>query len=209
MPAEPVAISVLAIHTAMPNRCTSFHSMTKPNLCTGYWRLQSKIWKVKMQTRYASAPFGLEWQNAVMLLPRMQLITPCQKLLLNLLVSHVVRVCWLSLSLGQLATGCLEATCSLCTYRCKLSCQPATTWGSSAIESDVQFVEIPDLEAEEDTSRQVAAPPAMRSVLVMNIAELESEDLFRLPVVDKNHEVDLSLLTACLCPADEVGIPCG
>lgn len=69
-------------------------------------------------------------------------------------------------------------------------------------------MEIPDLEAEEDMSRQVAAAPAVRSVSVMNIAELESADLFRLPVVDKDHEVDLSLLTACLCPADQVGTPC-
>ena len=65
-------------------------------------------------------------------------------------------------------------------------------------------MDIPDLEAEEDLSRQVAAAPAARSVSVMDIAELESEDLFRLPVVAKDHEVDLSLLTACLCPAAEV-----
>lgn len=78
----------------------------------------------------------------------------------------------------------------------------------SAVVSVAQFMEIPDLEAEEDMSRQVAAAPAVRSVSVMNIAELESADLFRLPVVDKEHEVDLSLLTACLCPADEVSQPC-
>lgn len=71
--------------------------------------------------------------------------------------------------------------------------------------SAVQFMEIPDLDAEEDMSRQVAAAPAVRSVSVMNIAELESADLFRLPVVAKDHDVGLSLLTACLCPADEVG----
>ena len=65
-------------------------------------------------------------------------------------------------------------------------------------------MDIPDLEAEEDLSRQVAAAPAARSVSVMDIAELESEDLFRLPVVAKDHEVDLFLLTACLCPAAEV-----
>ena len=80
---------------------------------------------------------------------------------------------------------------------------------SSAIENVVQFMEIPDLEAEEDLSRQVAAAPAVRSVSVMNIAELEGADLFRLPTVDKDHEVDLSLLTACLCAADEVGNLCG
>ncbi len=68
----------------------------------------------------------------------------------------------------------------------------------------MQFIDIPDLEAEEDLSRQVAAAPAARSVSVVDIAELESEDLFRLPVVVKDHEVDLSLLTACLCPAAEV-----
>ena len=68
----------------------------------------------------------------------------------------------------------------------------------------MQFMDIPDLEAEEDLSRQVAAAPAARSVSVMDIAELESEELFRLPVVAKDHEVDLSLLTACLCPAVEV-----
>lgn len=72
----------------------------------------------------------------------------------------------------------------------------------------VQFMEIPDLEAAEDLSRQVAAAPAARSVSVMNIAELESADLFRLPLVAKDHEVDLSLLTACLCPADEVSTLC-
>ena len=65
-------------------------------------------------------------------------------------------------------------------------------------------MEIPDLDAEDDISRQVAAAPAVRSVSVVDIAELESEDLFRLPVVSKDHEVDLSVLTACLCPADEV-----
>lgn len=65
-------------------------------------------------------------------------------------------------------------------------------------------MDIPDLEAPEDMSRQVAAAPAVRTVSVMDIAELESEDLFRLPVVAKDHEVDLSLLTACICPADEV-----
>ena len=65
-------------------------------------------------------------------------------------------------------------------------------------------MDIPDLEAPEDMSRQVAAAPAVRTVSVMDIAELESEDLFRLPMVAKDHEVDLSLLTACLCPADEV-----
>ena len=65
-------------------------------------------------------------------------------------------------------------------------------------------MEIPHLDAEEDMSRQVAAAPAVRSVSVMDIAELESEDLFRLPVVAKDHAVDLTLLTACLCPADEV-----
>lgn len=65
-------------------------------------------------------------------------------------------------------------------------------------------MDIPDLEAEEDLSRRVAAAPAARSVSVMDIAELESEDLFRLPVLAKDHEVDLSLLTACLCPAVEV-----
>lgn len=89
------------------------------------------------------------------------------------------------------------------------SAQLAIFCVSSAIENVVQFMEIPDLEAEEDMSRQVAAAPAVRSVSVMNIAELESADLFRLPMVDKDHEVDLSLLTACLCPADEVGILCG
>lgn len=68
----------------------------------------------------------------------------------------------------------------------------------------MQFMDIPDLEAEEDLSRQVAAAPAARSVSVIDIAELESADLFRLPVVAKDHEVDLSLLTACLCPAAEV-----
>lgn len=68
-------------------------------------------------------------------------------------------------------------------------------------------MEIPDLEGPEDMSRQVAAAPAVRSVSVMDIAELESEDLFRLPVGSKDHDVDLSLLTACLCPADEVRLP--
>ena len=72
----------------------------------------------------------------------------------------------------------------------------------------VQFIEIPDLEAAEDLSRQVAEAPAARSVSVLNFAELESADLFRLPVVAKDHEVDLSLLTACLCPADEVSTRC-
>lgn len=73
----------------------------------------------------------------------------------------------------------------------------------------MQFMEIPDLEGADDMSRQVATAPAVRSVSVMDIAELESEDLFRLPVVAKDHEVDLSLLTACLCPADEVtSSPC-
>lgn len=65
-------------------------------------------------------------------------------------------------------------------------------------------MDIPNLEAEEDISRQVAAAPAVRSVSIVDIAELESADLFRLPVVDKDHQVDLSLLTACLCPADQV-----
>ncbi|KAL3138975.1 hypothetical protein ABBQ32_005783 [Trebouxia sp. C0010 RCD-2024] len=77
---------------------------------------------------------------------------------------------------------------------------------SVAQEDADTFIEIPDLEAAEDLSRQVAAAPAARSVPVMNIAELESADLFRLPVGAKDHEVDLSLLTACLCPADEVSI---
>lgn len=94
-------------------------------------------------------------------------------------------------------------------YRKRFGAQPTACQGSSIVGHVVQFVEIPDLEAEEDMSRQVAAAPAMRSVSVMNIAELESEDLYRLPMVDKDHEVDLSLLTACLCPADEVGHLCG
>jgi hypothetical protein len=68
----------------------------------------------------------------------------------------------------------------------------------------MQFMDIPDLEVEEDVSRQVAAAPAARSVSIIDIAELESEDLFRLPVVAKDHEVDLSILMACLCPAAEV-----
>ena len=75
---------------------------------------------------------------------------------------------------------------------------------TSLLTLHVQFMDIPDLDAEEDMSRQVAAAPAVRSVSVMDIAELESEDLFRLPVVAKDHAVDLTLLTACLCPADEV-----
>lgn len=68
----------------------------------------------------------------------------------------------------------------------------------------VQVMDIPDLEDQEDISRQVAAAPAVRSTPIVNIAELESADLFRLPVVDKDHQVDLSLLTASLCPADQV-----
>ena len=71
-----------------------------------------------------------------------------------------------------------------------------------------QFMEIPDLEGEEDMSRQVAAAPAVRSVSVTDIAELESEDLLWLPAVAKDHAVDLSLLTGCLCPADEVYTLC-
>ena len=70
----------------------------------------------------------------------------------------------------------------------------------------MQFMDIPDLDAEEDLSRKIAEAPAVRSVSVLDIAELESEDLFRLSVAAKDHEIDLSLLTACLCPADEVGI---
>lgn len=68
----------------------------------------------------------------------------------------------------------------------------------------MQIVDIPDLEAQEDISRQVAAAPAVRTVSIVDIAELESADLFRLPVVDKDHQVDLSLLTCSLCPADQV-----
>ena len=67
----------------------------------------------------------------------------------------------------------------------------------------MQVMDIPDLEGQEDLSRQIAAAPAVRSVATVNIAELESADLFRLPVVDKDHQVDLSPLTACLCPADQ------
>ena len=65
-------------------------------------------------------------------------------------------------------------------------------------------MEIPDLEATEDMSSQVAAAPAMRSVSVVDIAELESQDLFHLPAIAKDREIDLSLLTARLCPANEV-----
>ena len=65
-------------------------------------------------------------------------------------------------------------------------------------------MEIPDLEAVEDMSMQVAAAPAMRSVSVVDIAELESEDLFQLPAIAKDREIDLSLLTARLCPANEL-----
>ncbi|DBA72047.1 TPA: hypothetical protein ACH3X2_010781 [Trebouxia sp. C0005] len=82
--------------------------------------------------------------------------------------------------------------------------QPESAEPSQQIEEADTFMDIPDLEAEEDLSRRVAAAPAARSVSVMDIAELESEDLFRLPVLAKDHEVDLSLLTACLCPAVEV-----
>ncbi|DBB02681.1 hypothetical protein WJX82_002733 [Trebouxia sp. C0006] len=82
--------------------------------------------------------------------------------------------------------------------------QPESAEPSQQMEEVDTFMDIPDLEAEEDLSRQVAAAPAARSVSVMDIAELESEDLFRLPVVAKDHEVDLFLLTACLCPAAEV-----
>ncbi|DBA83728.1 hypothetical protein WJX77_007328 [Trebouxia sp. C0004] len=82
--------------------------------------------------------------------------------------------------------------------------QPDSAEPSQQIEEVDTFMDIPDLEVEEDLSRQVAAAPAARRVSVMDIAELESEDLFRLPVVGKDHEVDLSLLTACLCPAVEV-----
>ena len=57
-------------------------------------------------------------------------------------------------------------------------------------------------------SRQVALAPSVRSVPVTDIAELESEDLFRLPAVAKDHEIDLSLLTGCLCPANEVHTLC-
>lgn len=95
-----------------------------------------------------------------------------------------------------------QSIADLCASGCKL--RAAVPDVSNCV---AQFMEIPDLEAEEDMSRQVAAAPAVRSASVMNIAELESEDLFRLPVVDKDHEVDLSLLTACLCPADEVRQP--
>ena len=65
-------------------------------------------------------------------------------------------------------------------------------------------MDIPELDAQEDISRQIASAPTVRTGPVMNIAELESADLFRLPALDKDHAVDLSLLTACLCPADQV-----
>lgn len=65
-------------------------------------------------------------------------------------------------------------------------------------------MDIPELDAQEDISRQIASAPTVRTAPVINIAELESADLFRLPTVDKDHEIDLSLLTAYLCPADQV-----
>ena len=39
---------------------------------------------------------------------------------------------------------------------------------------------------------------------MQNIAELENEDQYHLPVDDQDREINLSLLTACLCAADQV-----
>ena len=55
---------------------------------------------------------------------------------------------------------------------------------------------------------QVAAAPAARGAAVQNIAELENEDQYHLPVDDQDREINLSLLTACLCAADQVGRVC-
>ena len=52
---------------------------------------------------------------------------------------------------------------------------------------------------------QVAVAPAARGAAVQNIAELENEDQYHLPVDDQDREINLSLLTACLCAADQVG----
>ena len=52
---------------------------------------------------------------------------------------------------------------------------------------------------------QVAAAPAARGAAVQNIAELENEDQYHLPIDEQDREINLSLLTACLCAADQVG----
>eukprot|EP00891_Asterochloris_glomerata_P001553 jgi/Astpho2/1553/fgenesh1_pg.00026_%23_35_t len=73
----------------------------------------------------------------------------------------------------------------------------------SNVEAEEQVMDIPDLEAAEDITRQVAAAPAARGAAVQNIAELENEDQYHLPVDDQDREINLSLLTACLCAADQ------
>mmetsp|Transcript_28408 Transcript_28408/g.34498 ORF Transcript_28408/g.34498 Transcript_28408/m.34498 type:complete len:230 (-) Transcript_28408:645-1334(-) len=68
-----------------------------------------------------------------------------------------------------------------------------------------QVMEIPELDAdvEEDITRQVAAPPRLRSNRVQTIKELDHDIQYSLPTYN-DKEVDLSLLTCVLCPSEQV-----
>lgn len=70
------------------------------------------------------------------------------------------------------------------------------------------ILEIPELDADndEDITRQVAAPPKLRSNRVQTIKELDHDIQFTLPT-NNDKEIDLSLLTACLCSAEQVAEP--
>ncbi|KAK3244212.1 hypothetical protein CYMTET_27497 [Cymbomonas tetramitiformis] len=72
------------------------------------------------------------------------------------------------------------------------------------------ILEIPELDADndEDITRQVAAPPKLRSNRVQTIKELDHDIQFTLPT-NNDKEIDLSLLTACLCSAEQVAEPQG
>lgn len=72
-------------------------------------------------------------------------------------------------------------------------------------EQREEVLDIPEMEDEgnEDITTLVADAPKVRSNRVQDIAELEGDMQFRLPSND-DRDIDLSLLTACLCSSEQV-----